>query len=1226
MNRLAWKHWRRRWQLRLLRPWLVFVWLLRWLTYVTAALISLSLLTVALAFLWLLTTQPGGDWLLRQVPGLQVQQFEGSLIRHWRAQQVTWQGEAGELEIQWVRFDWNPLCLLQTQLCLNEVQAASVDFSPSAPQAVESETEPEPLGVDQLPRLDLPMDIRLQRLHLDRLALNGRTLVEALELSADWSSTRLTLHQLELHQPDLQAWAVEAIKARGWIEFDQAWPVVLHAHTQVHQQPLDFSLTGDLARLSLALRSDATLDAQLEGWIEPLNPQRPLDISLNLLDLTAEGVVDLVQEAQLDERLSLWPEALQVSNLHLRFQGQQDEGWQLGGLGRVTYHGEPLNWLLDAVLTSEALTLHQLQLQASTAHHWADLGGAWDWADSQGHLHLRWQTLAQSDFVQALMSDLSLDWSLLDESLSLQLDWRDQALTLGGHASADWFVGPVQLQLETGLTGHLPETALQALRSASVPDSATLPEWLETVQLGGYAQVNAEGHWVGHPFAGVAKADGYWLGPQARYQLSLPQFFIQGLEQDWVALQLSLTELGSSAAISAQMMNLLPWLSHWTLDLQGDLQGGVAVSAPPLLQREDQAWQHPARLSDWLLQGRYLANLYMSELLMDQWQLSQADLELHWGGQAEAIEAQPLTFNFSAQNLQLSATQQLSQLSLDLSGQLQEQRLQVGATLDEQRVSGEFFGGIQLSPGFAAEYRFDDLDLAQFEAWYPDDLRWLGQLSGHLFWSQSPTPSLNLDLDAGSGHWSVREISDLSGEEAWVDLHYDQLTLALKLLDQQLELQLDASGSQLGQIGLATQISLLRGQFEASRPLSGRYFLSDLDIQLLQPFAELDQLEGRLNGEGVISGHLQQPLIEGSLHLTDGLASDLDWPAGLESVDLMLLFQGQNAQLDGHFRSGQRGQGRLQGEVSWPDLTMTLNLSAEQLDVRVEPWARLEVHPQLQLRWQNQVMSLGGQVEVPRGRIRVRELPQVAVKRSDDVWVEGREVSSPAVSQIHMDVELILGTQDLQLDAFGLEAGVQGRLRIGNAMDTRGEVLLVDGIYQSWGQDLRLRRARLTFTGPIELPFLDFEAVREVEDVLVGIRVTGRADQPETEIFSEPAMSNEQALSWLLLGRPLQTESDENALNTLALSLGLRGVSSYTQRLGEAFGVQDFQLITEGDGSDASLVAAGYLNRRLSVRYGVGLYDEISRLAVRYELTRRIYLEAVSSLESSLDLFWRLDY
>ncbi|MBN0189694.1 translocation/assembly module TamB domain-containing protein, partial [Pseudomonas aeruginosa] len=94
---------------------------------------------------------------------------------------------------------------------------------------------------------------------------------------------------------------------------------------------------------------------------------------------------------------------------------------------------------------------------------------------------------------------------------------------------------------------------------------------------------------------------------------------------------------------------------------------------------------------------------------------------------------------------------------------------------------------------------------------------------------------------------------------------------------------------------------------------------------------------------------------------------------------------------------------------------------------------------------------------------------------------------------------------------FGLIAELAGHLHIGDNLDTRGELNLNKGRYRAYGQRLTIRRARLFFAGPIDQPYLDIEAIRRVDDVVAGLRLTGSAEQPTSAVFSEPAMSQEQA-------------------------------------------------------------------------------------------------------------------
>ena len=57
-----------------------------------------------------------------------------------------------------------------------------------------------------------------------------------------------------------------------------------------------------------------------------------------------------------------------------------------------------------------------------------------------------------------------------------------------------------------------------------------------------------------------------------------------------------------------------------------------------------------------------------------------------------------------------------------------------------------------------------------------------------------------------------------------------------------------------------------------------------------------------------------------------------------------------------------------------------------------------------------------------------------------------------------------------------------------------------------------------------------------------------------------------------------------------------------------------------------SVVASGNITDKLSLRYGVGVFEPANTIALRYQLTKRLYLEAASGLASSLDLFFKRDF
>ena len=69
-----------------------------------------------------------------------------------------------------------------------------------------------------------------------------------------------------------------------------------------------------------------------------------------------------------------------------------------------------------------------------------------------------------------------------------------------------------------------------------------------------------------------------------------------------------------------------------------------------------------------------------------------------------------------------------------------------------------------------------------------------------------------------------------------------------------------------------------------------------------------------------------------------------------------------------------------------------------------------------------------------------------------------------------------------------------------------------------------------------------------------------------------------------------------------------------------------FTLDSEGSGVGSSVVASGRISERISLRYGVGVFEPASTLALRYELSKRMYLEAASGLANSLDVFYKRNF
>ncbi len=78
-------------------------------------------------------------------------------------------------------------------------------------------------------------------------------------------------------------------------------------------------------------------------------------------------------------------------------------------------------------------------------------------------------------------------------------------------------------------------------------------------------------------------------------------------------------------------------------------------------------------------------------------------------------------------------------------------------------------------------------------------------------------------------------------------------------------------------------------------------------------------------------------------------------------------------------------------------------------------------------------------------------------------------------------------------------------------------------------------------------------------------------------------------------------------------------------KIGETFGVSNLALDTEGVGRPP-VVVSGYVLPCLQVKYGVGIFDSIATLTLRYRLMPKLYLEAVSGVDRALDLLYQFEF
>jgi translocation and assembly module TamB len=538
-----------------------------------------------------------------------------------------------------------------------------------------------------------------------------------------------------------------------------------------------------------------------------------------------------------------------------------------------------------------------------------------------------------------------------------------------------------------------------------------------------------------------------------------------------------------------------------------------------------------------------------------------------------------------------------------------------------------------------------NIDLNDFTAFMPEGLAVTGQLNGYAkaSWVKGNRPKIDASLVTRKG-----EIGLAADDPQYpaTTMNYDELSLIAKSVSDGLLFRVDMKTPDIG-TGYA---NVIVNPFQDNMPMRGEVAFDDVQLKVFKPFIkDVRSMAGTLALAGKVNGTLTQPQFTGEMRLKNGAISMMSLPVNLTNIQLYSSIRQDSASIDGAFNSGQ-GVGRLKGSFDWKEEPhLALTLKGDNLLIRQAPMITAIVQPDLSLDVYpfDQRLSLKGSIDVPRARISMPETTATVINVSPDVRVvqQGQDLLATLKSakpwDIRADMTLTLGNQ-VVFQGFGSNIPLVGRLHLSQrgletAMRANGAIGVSQKVkIEAYGQSLDLNRAIARFNGPLANPTLDIDANKPVQGSMVGVRVTGTATVPNVQVYNDAGLSEQEALNALLTGRINEggsglsnTEgfkSDVN--NTIAaagISMGLGGTRALTNQIGRTFGLSGLALDAQGTGDDTQVSLTGYITPDLFIRYGIGVFTPVNKLTLRYQMNRRLYLEASQSLERAIDIFynWR---
>lgn len=1167
-----------------------------------AALLGLGLLASA----WLLLTTSGARTAAALAdavePRLELRVVGGSLARGVAVEAVAWRDDGLEVAVDEAELRWRPLRLLQGEVRVDRLALAGVDVALPEDGAAPAEPAPGAAGEPiSLPAISLPVALELERLQLDRLRLDTGAepaqRIRRIEAELSAAGSEWHLRRLLVERDDAR------VTAEGKLHTTDAYPLTFFIRGSVaapmlpERQHFATRLGGTVAALHTTSDLAGPVTGRVDMDLRPLDPSLPLQVVTDDLALgwplgtretvSAEGL-DLTASGDLD-------------GISGRLETQLDGGFVPHGQWQGTFRADADGVVLETL----SARLLDGRLDGEARLGWGADGVHWDaTAQAEGVDASGFRAQAPDEVTGPLAVTGRAGgggWALGIETEGLRGEWQGRTVAVSGAAEhtldGAWRFRAIRAEVPGGdlrIDGELAEAWDVALR-AELSDLSALEE-----RLGG--EVVAQARVTGPPEAPDLASEGRgrrlsWAGHRldaVDWQVDLPALGRQAgaVRLDARGIRLPRVE-GGEVTLRATGTR-----ERHQLSLRGQAEAGAAHLALAGGWRPGSGWNGLVTGAGGEVAGHDVALA--------------APFPLRYAG--GAVEAGAHTWRYRGARL----------------------RLPDGVYADPE--------------GAGVAFNLADFDLAWLEPLLPGNIGWQGSLAGdgELRWTPEAGVDARMSAESGDGRLVIRTRrgDDAAGESPEADsepvvqeLAYRRLALSGRYRPERAEAAL---ALEAGEAGSAT-LRVAGDPRPEGEAVSGSLVLDGLRLGRFRPLVpQLSELAGVARADVQLSGTRAEPRLDGELELREGRMAVQQSGSTVEALDLRVGLDGTEAAIGGDLQVGG-GEATLDGTASWPggDWRLALDLTGEELLADVPPYAELRVSPRLGLSAEAGTVQLDGRVAIPGGRVTVRELPQQAVARSEDVVVVTEDAGAepealpepvPEGWSVEADVEVDLGDA-VSLAALGVRGRLAGSLRAlrhaDGSLEAFGELRIEDGEYKAYGQELQIRRGLMIFAGPLQRPQLDIEAVRRIprNDVTAGIRVDGFADSPRARLFSEPAMSQGNALSYLVRGRPIGAEGpgSDQMLASAALALGLYGGSGVVSSAAEAAGVEDFQIEAAGQGEGAQVVLSGYLSPRLYVAYGVGVFSPVNTVTLRYSLTRRLYLEAVDGEDSALDLMYRFE-
>jgi len=388
--------------------------------------------------------------------------------------------------------------------------------------------------------------------------------------------------------------------------------------------------------------------------------------------------------------------------------------------------------------------------------------------------------------------------------------------------------------------------------------------------------------------------------------------------------------------------------------------------------------------------------------------------------------------------------------------------------------------------------------------------------------------------------------------------------------------------------------------------------LDEADLQILPILSEyIEWAYGQTKGTLHLAGTLSNPLLNGNVHLKDGIMKCKGLANPIQNMMLDLEFKDDRISLNDLSGTIGNGSYKMTG-AAWLDgrsfTDYDFRLDADQLDI-VNAYYKGPFNGSFALTEENHLPKLSGTMNFSDCTIDIPLLPD----------------SEEPLPEVALDIDVHIGEKVRLLNTQLCDMFLAGGVHAGGTTlkpDMSGEVYALKGKIYYLKTPFTIREARAIFNlNNTFLPSIRLFADTKMDRTRIFARANGTLEDMKFRLASTPPMSQEQIIASLTLrSRFDNTRRDEintdDLANMLSIGLQMSFLSEMENMVRDNIGIDEFNIVRDtvssGNGGTRKEVfnaeIGKYIDDKLMLKYTTGINYDNQQIGMEYQFDSRYSL------------------